>query len=175
MSLATEQGSCSLPDLSATAQLAADLAAAWQAQGSPAMLVALKGNLGAGKTELVRLFLRALGFEGAVPSPTYAIVLPYELPLRNVLHLDLYRLQDAQELEELGIDQQWRYSLIFIEWPEKGAGRVPAPDLTLTLAAPGSPEASADERTLHHVAGSKTGAALIARLRELRSGAGRGT
>jgi tRNA threonylcarbamoyladenosine biosynthesis protein TsaE len=103
----------------------------------PAALVVvyLTGELGAGKTTFARGFLRALGVTDAVRSPTYTLLELFELGDRTVLHIDLYRLCDAAELEGLGL-REWARpgSLWLIEWPERGGGRLPPPDLTLTFS-----------------------------------------
>lgn len=99
------------------------------------VLVFLTGELGAGKTTLVRGLLRGLGHAGPVRSPTYTLVESFELPRARVHHLDLYRLGDAEELEYLGIrDLLDGASLVLVEWPERGAGVLPAPDLTVHIA-----------------------------------------
>jgi tRNA threonylcarbamoyladenosine biosynthesis protein TsaE len=105
----------------------------------PGLVVYLHGDLGAGKTTLVRGWLRALGVTGAIRSPTYTLVEPYELDGRSLLHLDLYRLADAAELEQLGVyDTPPASSVWLVEWPEKGAGELPPPDLDIFLALSGA-------------------------------------
>ncbi|WP_462328223.1 tRNA (adenosine(37)-N6)-threonylcarbamoyltransferase complex ATPase subunit type 1 TsaE [Thiohalocapsa halophila] len=97
-------------------------------------LVFLNGDLGAGKTTLVRGLLRGLGHQGPVRSPTYTLVESFELPHALVHHLDLYRIADADELEYLGIrDLLDGASLVLVEWPERGAGVLPAPDLSVRI------------------------------------------
>lgn len=97
-------------------------------------LVFLNGDLGAGKTTLVRAALRAMGHQGAVKSPTYNIVEPYLIGTKPVYHFDLYRIFDPEELEALGMrDYLAQKALIFIEWPSRGAGVLPAADLTIQI------------------------------------------
>lgn len=98
-------------------------------------LVFLRGDLGAGKTSLVRSILRAAGYQGVVKSPTYTLVEEYHLNDRDLLHFDLYRLKDPEELEWIGMDDYLRQqALCFIEWPEMGAGFLPPADIELMLA-----------------------------------------
>lgn len=95
-------------------------------------VIYLQGELGAGKTTLVRGALRSLGHLGRVPSPTYTLVEPYELPGRLLQHLDLYRIVDPDELAFLGIRDL--KGTLFIEWPERGEGRLPEPDIVCRLS-----------------------------------------
>ena len=100
-------------------------------------IIYLHGDLGAGKTTLVRGLLRSLGHTGRVPSPTYTLVEPYELGRVSLMHLDLYRIADPQELAYLGIRDMT--GALLIEWPERGAHFLPEADLSchLSVAGPG--------------------------------------
>lgn len=121
-----------LPDPAATEALGAAL---WHNWSGDQCVVLLDGDLGAGKTTLVRGLLRAAGYAGAVRSPTYTLMEPYEVTMGRVVHLDLYRLADADELELLGLrDELGPGALVLVEWPERGRGALPAGDLHIALA-----------------------------------------
>jgi len=110
------------------------------AQLRPPCVIYLEGDLGTGKTTLVRGILRGLGHQGSVRSPTYTLIEPYEVTGSCLYHLDLYRLSDPGELEYLGVrDLLGECSLLLVEWPERGGGRLPPPDLRIRIehAPPG--------------------------------------
>jgi len=97
--------------------------------------IALQGDLGAGKTTLVRHLLRALGAEGRIKSPTYAVVEPYELPALAAWHFDFYRFDDPREWEDAGFREIFAGpGLKIAEWPEKAAGLLPVADLDIAIA-----------------------------------------
>ena len=127
-----------LPDEYATVAFGGELAQWLYADtgGQGKALVYLHGQLGAGKTTLVRGILRALGHHGAVKSPTYTLLEPYDA--QALYHFDLYRLGDPEELEFMGLrDYVNGESIVLIEWPERGGAFLPAPDLELTIAVEG--------------------------------------
>ncbi|MEN8175521.1 MAG: tRNA (adenosine(37)-N6)-threonylcarbamoyltransferase complex ATPase subunit type 1 TsaE [Pseudomonadota bacterium] len=125
---------------------------------APDAVVFLQGDLGAGKTTLVRGILRGLGHAGAVKSPTYTLVEPYELPKGRCDHMDLYRLADPGELEYLGVrDLVGAGHLLLVEWPEKAEAALPAPDLRIRI------EHARRGRVLHLDATSSKGAEILAR------------
>jgi len=126
-------------------------------QCPPGSIIFLRGQLGAGKTTLVRGFLRGLGYQGKVKSPTYTLVEPYTLGSLTINHIDLYRIASGQELESLG----WRdyldgAAICLVEWPERGNGGVGEPDILIEFRIV---EAG---RLLTLRAGSATGRAILA-------------
>lgn len=126
-----------LSDPDATDALGAALAKAWRAQGHPRIVAFLHGDLGAGKSTLARALLRALGVQGAIRSPTYTLVERYALgDAGEALHIDLYRIAGAGELEYLGLPDA-EASLWLVEWPERGQGALPKADLEIALAVEG--------------------------------------
>ncbi|TCT26034.1 tRNA (adenosine(37)-N6)-threonylcarbamoyltransferase complex ATPase subunit type 1 TsaE [Thermomonas haemolytica] len=130
-----------LPDPAATEALGLRLA-----QALPARAVAyLHGDLGAGKSSLARALLRGLGVTGTIRSPTYTLVEQYPLAQGALaLHLDLYRIGDPGELEFLGLDPE-AARLWLVEWPQRGHGALPPPDLDIQLALQGAGRACALE------------------------------
>ncbi len=162
-----------LPDPEATARFGARLCeAVLQATRGPAhdaaVIIYLAGDLGAGKTTLARSYLRRLGVTGAVRSPTYTLVEPYAPAGQgglaasddgaepSVFHLDLYRVADADELEYLGMrDMLTPGRVLLVEWPERGAGFLPPPTVTVTLDHDG------DGRLVRVTAGAEPGPAIV--------------
>ena len=117
-----------LRDEAATARVGAALAKVVR----PGDVIRLSGPLGVGKTALARGLIEALGHEGEVPSPTYAIVQPYEELDPPVFHVDLYRIEDPSEIEELGLDSA-ADALLLVEWPERAGDKVWPEALSLSL------------------------------------------
>jgi tRNA threonylcarbamoyladenosine biosynthesis protein TsaE len=123
------------------------------------LMIYLHGDLGAGKSTLARALLRALGVQGAIKSPTYALLETYDTALGLVLHLDLYRLSEPYELAYLGADELFADAVLsLVEWPEKAIGALPAPDLRLHL------EHATEGRSAEISAVSPTGQQFLADL-----------
>lgn len=102
-------------------------------------VIHLHGDLGAGKTTLTRGLMRGYGYRGAVKSPTYTIVEPYEFERCRIYHFDLYRLLDPEEVEYLGAEDYFSPSnLCLVEWAEKGVGIVPDADLRIDIESDGT-------------------------------------
>ena len=138
-----------LPDAAATAALGKALAAG----AAPGRVLHLRGDLGAGKTTLVRGLLRALGHAGRVKSPTYTVVEPYTLSSLHLYHFDFYRLVNQTEWERSGFREYFdAQSMCVVEWPERAAGLLPAPDLEVLLEFAG--EARSAKLQAHTPAGA---------------------
>jgi tRNA threonylcarbamoyladenosine biosynthesis protein TsaE len=119
-----------LPDEAATEALAARIAAL----ARPGDVIALKGELGAGKTSLARAFIRArAGRDEIVPSPTFTLAQAYDFPDATVWHFDCFRLRDPEEGWELGIEDAFRDGVSLIEWPERLGPLLPRGNLGITL------------------------------------------
>jgi tRNA threonylcarbamoyladenosine biosynthesis protein TsaE len=130
------------------AQLAAHL--------QPGAVFYFHGELGAGKTTLIRGLLHGLGHAGSVKSPTFTLVEAYRLAGLSVYHFDLYRLQDPEELEFLGLrDYLEGNGVCLFEWAERGAGRLPAPDVEVSIMRDGA------GRLLRLTARTEQGAAML--------------
>jgi tRNA threonylcarbamoyladenosine biosynthesis protein TsaE len=126
-----------LPDEQATAALALRLAALARAGD----VIALQGELGAGKTTFARAFIRARGGGETVPSPTFTLVQIYEVGDVPIWHIDAYRLRDPDEAWELGIEDAFRDGISLIEWPERLGTLLPSRRLRIILSDAGSPNA----------------------------------
>jgi tRNA threonylcarbamoyladenosine biosynthesis protein TsaE len=123
-----------LADEAATMQLGASLGKILQG----GLNIWLQGNLGAGKTTLVRGLMRGLGFTGKVKSPTYTLVEPYVISGLYLYHFDLYRFADPEEWDAAGFRDYFNtQSVCLVEWPERAGGLLPRPDIDIHLAAHG--------------------------------------
>jgi tRNA threonylcarbamoyladenosine biosynthesis protein TsaE len=146
-----------LPDEDATRAFGARVARVLQ----PGMSVHLIGDLGAGKTTLVRGLLRALGFAGKVKSPTYTLVELYTASSLDLYHFDFYRFRHPSEWHEAGFAEHFNERTVcLVEWPEKAAGLLPPPDLAITLAP--APDGGRDATA---AAMTELGTACLERLR----------
>ena len=126
----------------------------------PPLIVYLVGDLGSGKTTFVRGFVHALGHTGTVKSPTFTLVETYIFEQITLYHFDLYRLQNTQELEYLGMRDiaSERDTICLIEWPEQGGGGVPDPDLVFKF------EHQGENRTVYSQGESSKGQAITSQL-----------
>lgn len=134
-----------LPDLDAVAQYGAGIAA----QLREGDVVALSGDLGAGKTSLARAIIAALGYQGEVPSPTFTIIETYETPFMRlpIVHADFYRLKAPQEAAELGLDDYREGACLLAEWPECAGGfEEEAGCLSITLRRAGASDPDAAQQ-----------------------------
>ena len=147
-----------LPDAAATEALGAAIAAALE-PSIAGLVIFLYGDLGAGKTTLARQLLRSLGVDGTIRSPTYTLMEPYRANDRDLLHMDLYRLNDPAELHNLGlVDYAPAQTLWLVEWPEKGGDLLPQADVSVVLDVVGQAR-KADVTGL-----SELGTRLVSRL-----------
>ncbi len=122
-----------LPDVDRTDRIARILAPLLRVGD----VIALEGDLGAGKTAFARFLIQALGVEDEVPSPTFTLVQTYPVEGRAfeaVWHFDLYRIEDPDEVEELGMDEAFDTGVTLIEWPSRMGTRLPADRLSIGLA-----------------------------------------
>jgi tRNA threonylcarbamoyladenosine biosynthesis protein TsaE len=150
-----EERQTSLPDAEATMQLGARIAPTLRG----GMVITLSGDLGAGKTTLVRGMLRALGWAGAVKSPTYTLVEHYPFSSLYLYHFDFYRLKDPGEWETAGFADYFRADAVcVIEWPERVSELLPSIDVAIALAH------LEVGRSAHIVAASAAGSACLVAL-----------
>lgn len=151
---------CFLDGPEATARLAEDVSRVLTGDTSGWTLL-LEGDLGAGKSTFARALIRAMGHEGAVPSPTYTLVEPYDLPGGPIYHVDLYRVSDEEELHFLGwgeLEDGFR----LVEWPDRAPGLAAGADLRLELSYSGT------GREARFVGLSSRGVALLNQLGQSR-------
>ncbi len=167
---------CDCPDESATDALGASLARALLACADGGMLVTLRGDLGAGKTTLVRAVLRALGVRGRIKSPSYALVEPYAIGENDIkfkrslgtyaYHIDLYRFSSPDEWDDAGLrDMLGAHALCLVEWPEKAPQLLRRADLDIALTPSG------EGRRVRIHGGSPSGAAVVRHLASGQTGA----
>jgi tRNA threonylcarbamoyladenosine biosynthesis protein TsaE len=143
------------------ADAATSLAEVCTGQGVPTMggTLHLHGDLGAGKTSLTRGILRGYGYPGAVKSPSFTLVEPYEFKHCKLYHFDFYRLDDPEEVEFLGVGDYFSpENLCIVEWAERGIGAIPPPDLRVDIEIEGT------GRLLGCQSNSKKGEAIAKRL-----------
>jgi tRNA threonylcarbamoyladenosine biosynthesis protein TsaE len=142
----------SLPDEAATALLGGQLAACV----APGLRIYLRGDLGSGKTTLVRGLLRALGVREKVKSPTYTLVEPYVVSRLHLYHFDFYRFIDSREFADSGLAQYFDgEGVCLVEWPERAGAALPQPDLEIRLSH------AAKGREVHLTAHSQAGARCL--------------
>lgn len=145
------------PDEAAMVALGARVATVHE----PGMVVYLNGELGMGKTTFCRGYIQSLGHDGAVKSPTYTLVEPYELGGLTVYHFDLYRLGDPEELEFMGVRDYFDgVNICLVEWSERGTGVLPRADLVINI------ERTGVGRLLQFYAASPLGKRVVQRLRD---------
>jgi tRNA threonylcarbamoyladenosine biosynthesis protein TsaE len=164
----TDEITLNLPDEAATDALGARLASAVTKAlninknnnlDHNGVAIHLRGDLGAGKTALTRAFLRACGVQGRIKSPSYALLESYEVSSLYFYHIDFYRFNDSSEWQDVGFRELFRSNaVVVIEWPEKAADQLPAPDLLIELAYAG------EGRTARIKAETKRGATWLTTL-----------
>jgi tRNA threonylcarbamoyladenosine biosynthesis protein TsaE len=154
---ATSHWGAELEDAAATERLGAKLAPCL----NPGMRIYLRGELGSGKTTLVRGLLRALGVLSGVRSPSYSLVEPYVVSRLHLYHFDFYRFNDPGELRDAGLAEHFRGDgVCLVEWPERASGQLPPPDLEIVLGYSGT------ARTARIAAVTDMGVQCLGRLRE---------
>ena len=147
-----------LADEAATIAAGAQLAAMLR----PGDVIAMTGDLGAGKTTLARGVLRGLGWTGPVKSPSYALVEHYPFPNLYLYHFDFYRFEDVREWDDAGFAEAFRRDTVcLVEWPERVAGRLPVADVAITLALP---REASDGRSLAAKAATEAGERCVTAL-----------
>lgn len=130
---------------------------------APGLVIYLSGDLGTGKTTLVRALLRKLGYPGKVKSPTYTLVETYASSGLNLYHFDFYRFNDPQEWLDAGFRDYFNpASVCLVEWPERAGNLLPPADITISLRIAGA------GRDVELVAGTETGGQCLSRLQQLR-------
>ena len=124
-----------LSSLDETKQLAAKIATFLKEENNRPISIHLSGDLGTGKTTLVKEVLNYLGIENFINSPTFTLIEPYEINDLKIFHIDLYRVEKITELSAIGLEEylQEANSINFIEWPEKGSGFLKEPDIAISL------------------------------------------
>src|SRR3982750_3787974 len=156
-----EEMPLALPDADATTRAGAIIAHGV----APGMVITLDGDLGAGKTTLVRGLLRAAGVQGPIKSPTYDLVEHYPLSSIYFYHIDLYRFTNADEWEGAGLAECFRPDAVcLVEWPSRAAALLATPDVALTLQWPARTAGRTLQARAHGAAGERCRAALIAAL-----------
>ena len=153
--------SFNLIDENATVAMGQQLAHLVTKKLTQGIVVYLHGDLGAGKTTFTRGFVKGMGHQGNVKSPTYTLVEPYELPPWRIFHFDLYRLADPEELEFMGIRDYFADDCCcFVEWPDKGKGVIAEADLIINIAYFG------EQRTINFQPLSANGQLIVSELTE---------
>ena len=153
------QSEITLANAAATRELGRRLARVVRADAEAPTYIALSGELGSGKTTLVAGMLNALGHVGSVRSPTYTLIEPYTFDGRELMHCDLYRLESAEALDDLGLrDALTAGNVLLVEWPERAGDRLAVADLTVNLSYAGT------GRQAHIAAGTTRGRKLLGAL-----------